>query len=152
MKDCVFCKISKGKIPVNKIWEDENHIAFLSNKPNTKGFTVVITKKHFSSYAFNLSDSVLSELVIASKKVALLLDKKLEDVGRTGLILEGFGVDHVHSKLFPMHGTKNMKGWQPIHSNINKYFKKYERYISSHDCRFADNKELELLAKQIRSE
>ena len=68
--NCIFCKIVKGEIPCHKIWEDEKHLAFLSIFPNTDGFSVVIPKKHFSSYAFDLPDEVLSELVIASKKVA----------------------------------------------------------------------------------
>jgi diadenosine tetraphosphate (Ap4A) HIT family hydrolase len=149
MKDCIFCKIVKGEAPAHKIWEDEKHLAFLSIFPNTEGFTVVITKKHYSSYAFDLPDNVLKELVIAAKKVAKLLDTKLEDVGRTGLIFEGFGVNHVHAKLFPMHGTK-MKKWKPIKSNVNKYFEKYEGYISSHDYKRADDKKLAKLAKKIR--
>jgi diadenosine tetraphosphate (Ap4A) HIT family hydrolase len=149
MKDSIFCKIVKGEAPAHKIWEDEKHLAFLSIFPNTEGFTVVITKKHYPSYAFDLPDNVLKELVIAAKKVAKLLDTKLEDVGRTGLIFEGFGVNHVHAKLFPMHGTK-MKKWKPIKSNVNKYFEKYEGYISSHDYKRADDKKLAKLAKKIR--
>lgn len=106
-------------------------------------------KKHYSSYAFDLPDEVLVDLVIASKKVAKLIDSKLDDVGRTGMIFEGFGVDHVHSKLFPMHGTK-MDEWKQIKSNVEKYFEKYEGYISSHDCKRADDKYLEELARKIR--
>lgn len=128
--DCIFCKIANGEAPAHKIWEDEKHLAFLSIFPNTKGFSVVITKEHYSSYAFDLPENVLTALTLAAKKVAKLLDSKLEDVGRTGMIFEGFGVDHVHAKLFPMHGTK-MTNWKPIKSNVNKYFEKYEGYISS---------------------
>ena len=148
-KDCVFCKIVKGDAPCHKIWEDKKHLAFLSIFPNTRGFSVVIPKKHYSSYAFDLPDDVLKALIIATKKVAKLLDSKLEGVGRTGIIFEGFGVDHVHSKLFPMHGTK-MKEWKPIVSKMDKFFEKYEGYISSHDYKRADDKELAELAKKIR--
>ena len=147
--DCIFCKIVKGKLPCHKIWEDEKHLAFLSIFPNTKGFSVVITKKHYSSYAFDLPDKVLNDLVIASKKVAKLIDSKLEEVGRTGLIFEGFGVDHVHAKLFPMQGTK-LKVWKPINSNVNKYFETYEGYISSHDYKRVKDSELKEIAKRIR--
>ncbi len=149
-KECIFCKIVKGELPCHKIWEDEKHLAFLSIYPNTDGFTVLITKEHYPSYAFDLSDNVLKDLIIAAKKVAKLLDKKLEDVGRTGLIFEGFGIDHVHAKLFPMHGTANMKKWKPIKSNVNKFFEKYEGYISSHDYKRVDDKKLAELAKKIR--
>jgi len=149
-KECIFCKIVKGELPCHKIWEDEKHLAFLSIYPNTDGFTVLITKEHYPSYAFDLSDNVLKDIIIAAKKVAKLLDKKLEDVGRTGLIFEGFGIDHVHAKLFPMHGTANMKKWKPIKSNVNKFFEKYEGYISSHDYKRVDDKKLAELAKKIR--
>ena len=125
-EDCTFCRIVKGEVPCHKIWEDEKHLAFLSIFPNTDGFSVVITKEHFPSYAFDLLDKTLSDLVIASKKVAKLMDAKLEDVGRTGMIFEGFGIDHVHAKLFPMHGTENIREWKAIKSNVNKFFSKYE--------------------------
>ena len=149
MKDCIFCKIVNKELLSHEIWEDKNHLAFLSIFPNTEGFSVVIPKKHYSSYPFDLSDKVLTNLVIASKKVAKLLDSKLNDVGRTGMIFEGFGVDHVHAKLFPMHGTK-MEEWKSIKSNVDKYFEKYEGYISSHDYKREDDKKLKLLAEKIR--
>ncbi|MEM4330694.1 MAG: HIT family protein [Candidatus Pacearchaeota archaeon] len=146
---CIFCKIVRGELPCHKIWEDEKHLAFLSIFPNTPGFSVVITKEHYPSYAFDLPDNVLTELVLAAKKVAKLIDSKLEDVGRTGMIFEGFGVDHVHAKLFPMHGTK-IKEWKPIKSNVDKFFEKYEGYISSHDYKRADDEELKKIAEKIR--
>jgi len=150
MNECIFCKIVSGESPSHKIWEDEHHLAFLSIFPNTDGFSVVITKKHYPSYAFDLPDKVLTNLVIAVKKVAKLLDSNLDSVGRTGMIFEGFGVDHIHAKLFPMHGTKNMEEWKPLKSNMDKFFEKYEGYISSHDYKRADDKKLEALAKKIR--
>ncbi len=149
-KDCIFCQIAAGKLPAHKIWDDENYLAFLSIFPNTEGFSVVIPKKHYPSYAFDLPDEVISGLIVAAKKVAKLLDAKLPDVGRTGLIFEGFGVDHVHAKLFPMHGTRDLTKWKPIESKVSKYFEKYEGYISSHDFKRADDKKLSELAKKIR--
>jgi len=147
--DCIFCKIVKGELPCHKIWEDDNHLAFLSIFPNTEGFAVVITKEHQPSYFFDVDDEVLTGIILAAKKVGKLLDAKLEDVGRTGLIGEGFGIDHLHFKLFPMHGTK-MNNWKPIESSIDKYFDKYEGYISSHDYKRADDEKLSNLAKKIR--
>lgn len=147
--DCIFCKIVKGEAPSHKIWEGEKHLAFLSIFPNTEGFSVVITKEHFPSYPFGLPDDVLVGLLLATKKVAKLLDAKLDDVGRTGMIFEGFGVDHIHAKLFPMHGTK-MPEWKPIKSNVDKYFEKYEGYISSHDYKRGNDEKLSALAKKIK--
>ena len=149
MKNCIFCKIVRGEAPSYKIWEDDLHIAFLTPYPNTEGFSVVIPKKHYPSYVFDLSEDIINKLMSASKKVAKLLDTKLEDVGRTALIFEGFGVNHLHTKLFPMHGTK-LTEWKPIKSDINKYFDKYEGYISSHDCKREEDAKLEKTAKKIK--
>lgn len=146
--NCIFCDIANGKAPCHKIWEDEKHLAFLSIFPNTEAFSVVITKEHYPSYTFDLPEDALIGLTLATRTVAKLLDAKLEDVGRTGMIFEGFGVDHVHAKLFPMHGTK-MESWKPIKSNVDKYFEKYEGYISSHDYKRADDEGLATLAKLI---
>ncbi|HEY5587517.1 MAG TPA: HIT domain-containing protein [Candidatus Paceibacterota bacterium] len=148
MENCIFCKILIGEIHSHKIWEDEKHLAFLTIYPNTIGATVVITKEHHDSYAFEAPDEVLFDLIIASKKVALLLDSKFEDVGRTALVLEGYGVNHLHSKLFPMHGTTK-NDWSHLSTSVDKFFDKYEGYISSHDYKHADNEWLAEIAKKI---
>lgn len=150
MQECIFCNIVSGKAPSHTIWEDDKHLAFLSIFPNTEGTTVVITKDHHTSYAFDLPDEILSGLILATKKVAKLLDSKLEDVGRTAMVFEGYGVDHIHAKLFPMHGTADMKEWKNIESDVAKYFDTYEGYISSHDHERADDAKLAELAKRLR--
>lgn len=151
MEDCVFCKIVKGEVPSHRIWEDEKYLGILSIFPNTEGFSVVLTKEHKPSYAFDNDDETLSGLTLASKKVVKILDSTFEDVGRTGMFFEGFGVDHLHSKLFPMHGTK-MEEWKQIESGakINTYFEKYPGYLSSHDSNRADDAELAVLAEKLR--
>jgi len=151
MENCIFCKIVAGTAPSHQIWEDQDHIAFLSIFPNTEGVAVVIPKKHYPSYAFALPDEVLSALALATKKVAQKLDTALPDVGRTAMVFEGFGVDHVHAKLFPMHGTADMSEWKRVESNVPKFFEQYEGYISSHDFERADDARLSELAEKIRN-
>src|SRR5690606_6893823 len=103
-----------------------------------------------SSYAFELPAPVLSKLVQASALVGRALDRASEDVARTAMVFEGFGIDHVHAKLFPLHGT-SMPEWKPIKSNVDKYFTQYEGYISSHDWKRADDLELSKLAARIQA-
>ena len=69
-KSCIFCKIIKNELPHHLIDSNDNFMAFLTIFPNTLGATVVIPKQHYSSYAFDLDDDVLSDLVLYSKKVA----------------------------------------------------------------------------------
>ena len=137
-------------MPSYQIWEDENHLAFLTPFPNTEGFSVVIPKLHYASYAFEAPDEVLTGLVLAAGKVARKIDRAFEDVGRTGLIFEGFGVDHLHAKLFPMHGTAQAE-WQQRASKVDKFFVNYEGYISSHDGAPADPQILMSVAAKIKS-
>jgi histidine triad (HIT) family protein len=146
--DCIFCDIVAGKAPAHKIWEDETHLAFLSIFPNTEGFSVVIRKEHVPSYAFQMEDEKLAALILAAKKVGLMLDRAFEDVGRTGMFLEGFGVNHVHAKLFPMHGTAG-NVWERRSVRATQYFDQYEGYLSSHDHVRADDAQLAALAKKI---
>ncbi len=148
--DCVFCQIVEGKIPSHKIWEDEKHIAFLSIFPNTEGFTVIATKEHYQSYAFENNDQVLCDLVLATKKVAQLLDVAFEDVGRSGMFFEGFGVDHLHSKLFPMHGTGDMKNWAPIESKEPVFYAQYPGYLSSQEGERMPDEKLQKIAEKIQ--
>ena len=100
---------------------------------------------------FAQDDDVVTALVLAAKRVALLLDEKLEDVGRSGMIFEGYGVDHLHAKLFPMHGTGRDSEFKPIASSLDKYFDRYEGYISSHDYKREDDNVLADLASKIRT-
>ena len=148
--DCIFCKIVTGAAPSHTIWEDNTHLAFLSIFPNTEGFAVVVPKAHEQSYFANASDDVLTVLVQAAKLVAKKIDAAFPDVGRTGLIFEGFGVNHLHAKLVPMHGTSSDE-WIQHRSIERKFFDTYPGYISSHDSERADDTALAVLATKIRA-
>lgn len=149
---CIFCRIANKQQQAYVVREDEAHIAFLSIFPNTEGVTVVIPKQHYPSYVFELEETVLNKLMQFAKVVAKQLDEAFEDVGRTALVFEGFGIDHVHAKLFPMHGTQHLtQNWQAVHSPINSFSERYEGYISSHDCNAISQDELAQTAQKIRA-
>ena len=98
----------------------------------------------------DMPPQALADLMMATQKVAKKLDKAFPDVSRTGMFFEGFGVDHVHSKLSPMHGTGDLTHWKPIEARQNKFFEQYEGYLSSHDHERADDAKLAALAARIR--
>ena len=150
--ECVFCKIVAGEAPAHRIWEDESHLAFLSIFPNTEGFSVVIPKAHRTSYVVDMDPQEYTALHLASRNVARLLDAAFPDVARTGIMYEGYGVDHAHAKLFPMHGTAGNSGgnWREVASPIEGFFDRYQGYLSSHDHRRADDTWLADVAKHIR--
>lgn len=149
---CVFCRIAAGQAPAHRIWEDADHLAFLSTSPNTEGFSVVIPKAHRSSYVVDLEPGEYAALHLAAREVVRLLDATFTDVARTGIIYEGYGVDHAHAKLFPMHGTAGNagQGWRPVASAVTGYFDRYAGYLSSHDHERAEDGWLAEVAARIR--
>ncbi|WP_243519239.1 MULTISPECIES: HIT family protein, partial [unclassified Candidatus Cardinium] len=142
---CIFCKIAAGLAPSHTIWQSAGYMAFLSIFPNTKGFTVVIPKQHLSSYIFDHPLEEINKLMAAAKAVADLLVHKFPTVARTALVFEGYGVNHLHAKLIPLHGTKD-GSWQKLSENITTKFDSYPGYISSHDAERETDEKLADLA------
>ena len=48
MEDCLFCKIIKGEVPSNKVYEDEDIYAFYDINPAAPIHILVIPKKTHS--------------------------------------------------------------------------------------------------------
>lgn len=46
MEDCIFCKIIKGEIPSQKVYEDDEILAFKDINPVAPVHILVIPKKH----------------------------------------------------------------------------------------------------------
>lgn len=49
MEDCLFCKIIKGEIPSDKVYEDETVFAFRDIDPQAPTHVLVIPKQHIRS-------------------------------------------------------------------------------------------------------
>ena len=49
MEDCIFCKIIKGEIPSEKVYEDDEILAFKDINPAAPIHILVIPKKHIDS-------------------------------------------------------------------------------------------------------
>ncbi len=151
---CVFCEIVSGKINTPGIfWQDKEFMAFLSIDPNTEGFSCVITKKHLSSDVLKMPDKMLQKFILASKKVAKILEDSFSDVGRVALMMEGTGINHAHIKLMPLHGTQSLKkgAWKQFLSGKRFWFDKYEGWISSGGGALADPQKLKKLADRIKN-
>lgn len=52
MEDCLFCKIIKGEVPADKVYEDEEILAFHDINPAAPIHILVIPKKHITSLAY----------------------------------------------------------------------------------------------------
>jgi diadenosine tetraphosphate (Ap4A) HIT family hydrolase len=126
-KKCRFCQIIKERLePI--FWENGNFYAIFDAFPNTRGAALVITKEHYLSYVFDLKNSLYEEFMLACKKVAKILDKKL-GVQRTAMVMEGTGVNHAHIKLYPLWGLK--RKYEKRLAGKRVFFEKYEGFITT---------------------
>lgn len=148
MENCIFCKIVKGEIKSAKIWENEDFVAILDINPNMKGMTLVLSKKHYDSYVFNMPDEIYKKFMLAGKQVSRILEKGL-GVKRVVMVTEGMCINHAHIKLYPLHGIceKFQESW----AKEKIYFDKYEGYISTQLGLEFGISRLKLLAEEIKN-
>ena len=77
---CVFCKIVKGELPTNLVYEDDVVMAILDISQATKGHTLVIPKKHFVNI-YDVDEDTVKHMITVCKKMAILLTDKLNADG-----------------------------------------------------------------------
>lgn len=72
MENCIFCGIIEGRIPCDKVYEDEDVLAFKDINPEAPVHVLIIPKKHIESInALDESNiSILAPIYRAVKKIA----------------------------------------------------------------------------------
>lgn len=113
MDNCIFCKIVKGDIPSNKVYEDEKILAFKDIDPQAPVHVLIIPKKHIESLnAIKDEDlDIISYVFLKAKELAKKLGvsesgyRIVTNCGKDG----GQTVPHIH---FHMLAGRNLK-WPP---------------------------------------
>ncbi|MBD3246997.1 HIT domain-containing protein [Candidatus Pacearchaeota archaeon] len=103
--ECIFCKISKGEINVDKIYENENFFSFPDANPVAKGHSLIIPKNHFKT-ALDLPSSLGQELLDCIKNTTMKLMKEDESIDGFNIVSNNFpsagqAVHHVHFHIIP---------------------------------------------------
>ena len=82
MTDCIFCKIANGSIPSDKVYEDEDVLAFRDIRPQAPVHVLVIPKGAYVSYddfATNASDAEIVDFNRAIARLTRDLDLALDE-------------------------------------------------------------------------
>lgn len=102
MEDCLFCKIVRGEIPCNKVYEDDEILAFRDIHPQRPVHVLVIPKKHITSLATVKPEdaAVLGRMLLKAEAIARSegsVDgfRVLINTGRIG----GQEVAHLHAHI-----------------------------------------------------
>jgi histidine triad (HIT) family protein len=70
---CIFCKIVEGKIPAQKVFEDDDILAFKDLYPQRPVHILVIPKKHITSLATVTAEDtmILGKLLVKANEIAV---------------------------------------------------------------------------------
>lgn len=104
METCIFCKIVKGEIPAEKIYEDECALAFLDIQPRAPGHTMVIPKIHARNFLELPKESIGSFFESAQKTLSMIQRALAPDGFTLGINhgrVSGQEVDHLHFHILP---------------------------------------------------
>lgn len=104
--DCIFCKIAKGEIPSNTIYEDEEFRVILDLGPATRGHALILPKKHADNL-YELSDETAASAMKLARRMALLMKEKLHCDGLNLMQNNGEAagqtVSHFHVHVIPRY-------------------------------------------------
>ena len=98
---CIFCEIVAGRIPALTVWESRDHLLMMDIRPIAQGHLLLLPKKH-SEDIWLLPDREYAKLLATARKLAPKL-RRATRAKRIGLVVEGFGVPHVHVHLVPVN-------------------------------------------------
>ncbi|MDQ8039193.1 MAG: histidine triad nucleotide-binding protein [Rickettsiella sp.] len=72
--DCIFCKIIKGELPADIVYQDDDMVAFNDLHPRAPIHQLIVPKKHFAS----LNDLTDADTLLVGKMIqkARLLAKE----------------------------------------------------------------------------
>ncbi|MDD5503518.1 MAG: HIT family protein [Candidatus Thermoplasmatota archaeon] len=131
-ENCIFCKIVKGEIPSQKVWEDENFLAFLDINPVQQGHVLLIPKAH-SDYIFSMDDKQYAEILNRAKALSEPI-RKATGAKRIGLGVEGLSVPHVHIHIIPVNNINDIdpcKGKKASQEELAKIADKIRKEIAA---------------------
>ena len=71
-KDCIFCKIVSGEIPSDRVYEDEQCVAFNDLNPQAPTHVLIVPRDHIDSLdtASNAQENLIGHLLFAGAGLA----------------------------------------------------------------------------------
>jgi len=97
MDDCIFCKIVRNELPAYKLHENDSFLAILDLYPNTEGYTLIITKKHYQR-VWDVEN--IGEYFEFTRELAKHFQKVTNTEAIYSMIL-GEEIPHAHIRLIP---------------------------------------------------
>ena len=115
MADCIFCKIIRGEIPAEKVYETQTMLAFLDIHPINLGHTLLVPKSHYTNL-YDLPEETLKDLAVNLKELALMVKKGTGaegiNIGMNNERAAGQLVNHAHLHVIPRFAGDGHEHWR----------------------------------------
>lgn len=128
MNDCIFCKISKGEIPSEKIFEDADFVSFLDIQPVSHGHILIIPKKHVV-WMQDADDNTISGIFKLAKKLMRAIKKGVE-CDYVQLSVSGTDIPHFHIHIIPRYFKDGLSEWPKMKYEEGDMSKNAKKIIS----------------------
>ncbi len=125
----IFTRIINREIPAHIVAEDDRFIAFLDVMPLVEGHVLIVPKQEVS-YIFDLDDTLLADMMVFAKKIAIAM-KKTISCKRIGVAVIGLEVPHTHIHLVPMNSMGDINFTRPKLSPSKEDLEKVAKAICS---------------------
>ena len=111
-EDCAFCRIVAGELEAFKIYEDEDCLSFLDERPVFPGHSLLIPKKHYETIADlppRLVGPVFSDVRLIARAVEAGLGADGAFIGINNKVSQR--VPHLHVHIIPRHFKDGLRGF-----------------------------------------
>ncbi|WP_185976014.1 HIT family protein [Mycolicibacterium sp. 018/SC-01/001] len=95
----VFTKIINGELPGRFVYTDDDVVAFLTIQPMTQGHTLVVPRAEIDNWQ-DVDAPAFANVMRVSQLIGKAVCKAF-DTERSGLIIAGLEVPHLHVHVFP---------------------------------------------------
>lgn len=102
----LFTKIINREIPGRFVWADETCVAFATIEPHTDGHVMVVPRLEVDSYV-DAPDELVAHLAVVAKRIGAT-QTRVFDAPRAGLVVAGYGVDHLHVHVLPIRDEADL--------------------------------------------
>lgn len=102
----IFTRIIAGELPARFVWQDDQCVAFLANRPLKPGHTLVVPRREVDHW-LDLDPALLAHLMRIAQVLGQALQHGFQPT-KVGLMLAGLEVPHVHIHLVPIISERDL--------------------------------------------
>lgn len=109
---CVFCRIVAGELPASIVYEDDDHVAFLDQRPLFEGHTLLVPREHVVTLA-DLPPAAVGPFFTVGQRLSVAIPRAMEAAGSFVAMnnVVSQSVAHLHCHVVPRNFKDGLRGF-----------------------------------------